>query len=146
MSNAPYSQDHSWRSLYIAAIFEPDLNEIPRRITEAEQEIIQRARRLFRDAESNIEEVQALDSAMCTLQVLRNTLKTRAGKPSAFTSHLGGKGPMRRKSQKPNCATNDCFPVSQLPNLKAFYLLNDLLISQQVSCRRSVSQTHRLSL
>jgi hypothetical protein len=79
MSTVAYGQDHLWRSLYRAAILEPDLTETPRRITEAEKEIVHRARELFQETGNNIHEEQALDSALCTLQVFRSTLKKSAG-------------------------------------------------------------------
>ena len=50
MSTVAYGQDHLWRTLYRAAIFEPDLTEIPWRIAEAEKEIVHRARELFRES------------------------------------------------------------------------------------------------
>lgn len=78
MSTIACGQDHFWRILYRSAIFESDRNEIPRRITEAERAIVQRARELFQEAENNIDEVRALDSAMDTLHVFRSALKTRA--------------------------------------------------------------------
>ena len=56
--------------------------EISVRIAEAKKEIVQRARELFQENRNNIEEEQALDSAMCTLHVFRSTLKNN-GKGSA---------------------------------------------------------------
>ena len=82
MSTVAYGQDHLWRSLYRAAILEPDLTETPRRIAEAEKEIVHRARELFRETGNNIHEEQALDSAMCTLHVFRSTLKNVRAKGS----------------------------------------------------------------
>ena len=54
MSTVAYGQDHLWRTLYRAAIFEPDLTEIPRRIAEAEKEIVHRARELFREVSRRV--------------------------------------------------------------------------------------------
>jgi len=79
MSTVAYGQGHLWRTLYRAAIFEPDLTEIPRRIAEAQKEIVHRARELFQETGNNIQEVQALDSALGTLHVFRSTLKKSAG-------------------------------------------------------------------
>jgi len=70
-----HGHDPNWRTLYRAAILEPDLAKIPNRITEAEKEIVQRARELFQENRNNIDEQQALDSAMCSLHVFRSTLK-----------------------------------------------------------------------
>ena len=64
-----------WRTLYRAAILEPDATKISVRIAEAKKEIVQRARELFQENRNNIDEEQALDSAMCTLHVFRSTLK-----------------------------------------------------------------------
>jgi hypothetical protein len=69
------SQGPDWRTFYRAAILEPDISKVPGRIAEAKKEIVQRARDLFQENRNNIEEAQALDSAMCTLQVFRSTLK-----------------------------------------------------------------------
>ena len=71
-----------WRSLYRAAILEPDATKLSVRIAEAKKEIVQRARELFQENRNNIEEEQALDSAMCTLHVFRSTLKNN-GESSA---------------------------------------------------------------
>jgi hypothetical protein len=69
------SKVSNWRTLYRAAILEPDAAKVSSRIAEAEKEIVQRARELFQENRNNIEEEQALDSAMCTLHVFRSTLK-----------------------------------------------------------------------
>jgi hypothetical protein len=77
VSTLLHSHDPNWRTLYRAAILEPDLAKIPTRITEAEKEIVQRARELFQQSQNNLGEEQALDSAMCTLHVFRSTLKKK---------------------------------------------------------------------
>jgi hypothetical protein len=61
--------------LYRAAILEADAAKVPSLIAEAEKEIVQRARELFQENRNNLEEEQALDSAMCTLHLFRSTLK-----------------------------------------------------------------------
>src|SRR3954469_16411753 len=71
-------QDHFWRTLYRAAILEPDLTETPRRIGEAEKEIVHRARQLFQEAGNNLAEEQALDSSIRSLHLFRSTLKKDA--------------------------------------------------------------------
>ena len=67
----------SWKDLYQAAIFEPDLNKLPERIAEAESGLIVRARELFYIAGGSAEEGESLDDAMCILHALRNSLKHR---------------------------------------------------------------------
>ena len=71
--------------------FEPESTEIARRIAEAEKEIVHRARELFQDSGNNLDEEQALDSAMCSLRVFRSTLKKREGSiPKLESSSLCG--------------------------------------------------------
>ena len=83
MSTLLHGHDPNWRTLYGAAILEPDLAKIPTRITEAEKEIVQRARELFQQNQNNLGEEQALDSAMCTLHVFRSTLKKNGARFTA---------------------------------------------------------------
>ncbi len=66
-----------WRSLYIAALFEPDRTILPDRIAEAQTALVRRARELFYAPGDHIEEEEALEDALYALQALRNT-------------HLGG--------------------------------------------------------
>jgi hypothetical protein len=63
-----------WHKLYQAALFETDRREIPLRIAAAERAIVQRARQLFNSSVDSIEEDQALDDALYTLQALQNSL------------------------------------------------------------------------
>jgi hypothetical protein len=70
-------ESESWKDLYQAAIFEPDLNKLPERIAEAESALIVRARELFYTAEDHAEEGDSLDDAMCILRALRSSLKHR---------------------------------------------------------------------
>jgi hypothetical protein len=65
---------HSWRELYKAALFESDRSKLPRRIADAEQAIIARARQLFGTDTDNIEEDQALDDALYALRALQSCL------------------------------------------------------------------------
>ena len=62
-----------WRSLYIAALFEPDATNLPDRIATAEAALVHRARELFYSPGDHIEEEEALDDAMYALQALRST-------------------------------------------------------------------------
>ena len=64
--------DQRWQDLYRAAIFEPNSQEVPKRIADAERALVVRARELFGSKEDNIEEEQALDDAMYALNALRN--------------------------------------------------------------------------
>jgi hypothetical protein len=75
MSTFLHSEISNWRTLYRAAVLEPDAAKVSGRIAEAEKEIVQRARELFQENRNNIDEQQALDSAMCSLHVFRSTLK-----------------------------------------------------------------------
>ena len=75
MSTFVQTQVPNWRTLYRAAILEPDAAKVSNRIAEAQKEIVQRARELFQENRNNIDEEQALDSAMCTLYVFRSTLR-----------------------------------------------------------------------
>ena len=63
-----------WHRLYQAALFETDRREIPLRIAVAERAIVRRTRELFNSSVDSIEEDQALDDALYTLQALQNSL------------------------------------------------------------------------
>ena len=67
----------SWKDLYQAAIFEPDLNKLPERIDEAEAALVTCARELFYAVGGDAEEGESLDHAMCILHALRSSLKQR---------------------------------------------------------------------
>jgi hypothetical protein len=67
----------SWKDLYQAAIFEPDLNKLPERIAEAESALIVRARALFYTAGESVEEGKSLRDAMSILHALLNSLEQR---------------------------------------------------------------------
>jgi hypothetical protein len=68
----------SWRDLYQAAIYESDLNKLPKRIEDAEGALIICARELFYGAgDDDGEEAESLDDAMCILHALRSSLKRR---------------------------------------------------------------------
>jgi hypothetical protein len=76
------AENMNWRSLYRAAVREPDASQIPVRIASAQNAIVLRARELFQDTGSNLAEQQALDAALGYLQVLHRTLRqSSAGQP-----------------------------------------------------------------
>jgi hypothetical protein len=65
----------SWRDLYQAAIYEPDMNKVPERIAEAEAALVICARELFYNAGPDSDEGESMDDAMFILQALRSSLK-----------------------------------------------------------------------
>jgi len=74
----------SWRDLYQAAIFEPDLSKLPERIADAEAAIVVSVRDLFYKSGDKIDKTESLDAAMCILHALRSSLKRRSSAiPSA---------------------------------------------------------------
>jgi hypothetical protein len=77
-------KNQSWKDLYQAAIYESDLNRLPKRIEDAEGALIICARELFCGAgDDDGEEAESLDDAMCILHALRSSLKRR---PTAIQS------------------------------------------------------------
>jgi hypothetical protein len=71
-------KNQSWKDLYQAAIYESDLNRLPKRIEDAEGALIICARELFYGAgDDDGEEAESLDDAMCILHALRSSLKRR---------------------------------------------------------------------
>jgi hypothetical protein len=77
---------NSWKDLYHAAIYEPDLNQLPERIAAAEAALVLRARELFYTAEDDAEEGESLDYAMYILHALSSSLKRR---PTLIDSKAG---------------------------------------------------------
>ena len=67
----------SWKDLYQAAMFEPDLNKLPERIADAETALVMRRRELSTTSDDRFEEKESLDDAMCILHALRSSLKRR---------------------------------------------------------------------
>jgi hypothetical protein len=61
-----------WRTLYQAALFETDRNEIPGRIDLAERAILARIKELFEATSDHVEEDQVLDDALYALRALRS--------------------------------------------------------------------------
>jgi hypothetical protein len=80
-----YKNVKSWRELYVAALFESDSARITDRIAEAERALVIRARELFHESGDNIEEAEALDNAMYSLNALKNVC--RRGQDSVQQSH-----------------------------------------------------------
>lgn len=66
----------NWRTLYRAALFESDRQQLASRISEAEKAIIARGRELFA-AHDQIEERDALDDALYALRAMRSCLKLK---------------------------------------------------------------------
>lgn len=69
----------AWRELYVAALFESDLGKVTNRIAEAERALVGRARELFHEAGDNIEEKEALDDAIYSLNALRSVYRGGQG-------------------------------------------------------------------
>ena len=80
MEAFPQSSSSAWRWLYVAALFESDSAKLPQRIADAEQALVLRARELFHATGDNIEEEEALDNALYSLNALRNAYK--CGRPT----------------------------------------------------------------
>jgi hypothetical protein len=75
----PYPRQ--WRVKYRAAIFEAKSPELIKRLSDAEDAIVQRMRELFRETGADVEEErEAMDDAMYALSALQIALeqKTRA--------------------------------------------------------------------
>ena len=71
-------KNQSWKDFYQAAIYESDLNKLPKRIDDAEGALVICARELFYGAgDDEGEEAESLDDAMCILHALRSSLKRR---------------------------------------------------------------------
>lgn len=68
---AEETHNWSWKDLYIAALFESDKSKIAARISEAQVAISVRRRKLFAAGE-DASERQALDTALFSLQALKN--------------------------------------------------------------------------
>jgi hypothetical protein len=64
-----------WRELYVAALFESDSAKLAARIAEAERALVVRARELFHETGDNIEEEEAVDNAMYSLNALRSVYR-----------------------------------------------------------------------
>ena len=76
-----YQNNKPWRVLYQAALNENDSCVLVKRLSEAEEAIVERARQLFHEIGADVEnEREGLDDALYSLQALRGTLErnTRA--------------------------------------------------------------------
>lgn len=71
---AETKSDLAWHELYRAALFEPDREKIPQRISEAESAILSRMRELFSIYTDHIEEDLVLDDALYALRALRTCI------------------------------------------------------------------------
>lgn len=60
----------AWRSLYIAAVVEPDRARVRQRIADARTALIQRARELFQTRGDHLQEESAIDDALVALSAL----------------------------------------------------------------------------
>lgn len=72
--NRQENQVKSWKDLYLAALFERDKARIPQKIAEARSAIATRRTTLLNMPGIDIQERQALDNALFSLQALRNCL------------------------------------------------------------------------
>jgi hypothetical protein len=77
MATATVQPSHTtdWKSLYVAALLEGDVDRIPALIAEAERAIISRARELFGAADDHIQEEEALDDALYALHALKSCIQ-----------------------------------------------------------------------
>lgn len=66
--------DIAWHELYRAALFEPDRDKIPERISEAESAILCRMKELFSINTDHIEEDLVLDDALYALRAFRTCI------------------------------------------------------------------------
>lgn len=61
---AERSLSRNWKTLYVAALVEPDKAKIPLLIDDAQYAIVERARELFSDPGEHLGERVALDDAL----------------------------------------------------------------------------------
>ena len=76
-----YQNPPKWRVLYRAALFENDSCVLAKRLSDAEEAIVERTRQLFHEIGVDVEtEREGLDDALYALKALRVTLErnTRA--------------------------------------------------------------------
>jgi len=77
MTGSASASGHNWRELHRAALFENDDRILPSRLAEAEKAFILRERELFEMSDDNVEEKEAVNDALYTLQALRSCLEFR---------------------------------------------------------------------
>ena len=71
MSSAQPLRSRNWKDLYLAALFESNKASIPRKISEAQQAITTRRTELLNGPGCDIQERQALDTALFFLHALQ---------------------------------------------------------------------------
>ncbi len=71
-------RSENWKQLYLAALFERNKAIMPEKISEAQRVIAMRRRRILHLSGSHSQERQALDTALFSLQALRECLTTAA--------------------------------------------------------------------
>lgn len=76
-------RERSWKELYVAALFESDINNLAKRIEIAEEALAARSRELFHAAGDNVEEEEALDNAMYALRALRSAYRCSTSTPGS---------------------------------------------------------------
>ncbi len=70
----------SWRGLYKAALFEPDMSKLASRIEQARNALVLRSQELFATSPDYDGETEAIENALYALKALENSLhsNTRA--------------------------------------------------------------------
>jgi hypothetical protein len=68
------SKAAEWKNLYVAALLEANVEQIPSLIEVAERAIVVRARELFSAPGDNIQEEEALDDALYALHALKSCI------------------------------------------------------------------------
>ncbi len=76
--NSLSERSDNWKQLYLAALFERNKALMPEKISEAQRVIATRRRRILDLPGGDSEERQALDTALFSLQALRECLTTAA--------------------------------------------------------------------
>ena len=72
-TNFESSAPKEWRALYRAAISETNENMVAKRVSEAEEAVVARARELFSARGNNLEEKEALEDALYALHAFGST-------------------------------------------------------------------------
>jgi hypothetical protein len=77
----------SWKDLYQYALFESDLNKLPKRIAEAETALVIRARELSHAAGDDIQEEECLDYGTVYLEPFLRSLRSGPRAPRRSPRH-----------------------------------------------------------
>jgi hypothetical protein len=72
IATSPFNK--AWRELYKAALFETDKSKSLERIADAEVALTLRMRELFHADSNELQERQAVDTAISALYILRSTI------------------------------------------------------------------------